>query len=81
MAFADGDEEWERERERKSEESADVEEGDQTGIIYVREGVERGAAAWRFHYGDVSLRQTYAPNVVPALAVYISRYFIFIRPA
>lgn len=43
----------------------------------------RGVVAWRFHYGDVSLRQTYAPNVVPAFAPYISlsRYFIFIRPA
>lgn len=97
--------ETKRGRERKricwNERGVDIQEGDQTGVIYglnewrgkrerERETDVRGrwrgrggVVAWRFHYSDVSLRQTYAPNVVPALPPYISlpRYFIFIRPA
>lgn len=43
MVFADSDEKRKRERERETENErgADIQEGGQTGAIYVREGVER----------------------------------------
>lgn len=91
MVFADGDEERKRESgtERENERAKGarmLKKGTRLAPYTCARGLnewrrEEGVAAWRFHYGDVSLRQTYAPNVVPALAVYISRYFIFIRPA
>lgn len=58
--------EWRREREEERE--------------CERNKGGKGVVAWRFHYGDVSLRQTYAPLTSCPLAVYISRYFIFICP-
>jgi len=40
---------------------------------------QRRVSTWRFHYGDVSLRQTYAlPHTSRSRVAYTSRYFIFI---
>lgn len=87
-----------RERESRTEEARTLKR--ETGTIYVREGVKRAVQrdrerraqrrvfVWWFHYGDVSLRQTYAFPPLPSpltsrplsRRIYLALFYIYTTP-